>query len=409
MTDRPTWLRAPAPGRGPAGPRSDTDEPAPVSGAARVRILLVEDDDADAILVEENLRDAGLDADVRRARTLDEAVGRLDVDCVLLDLGLPDALGLGALRRMLAAGSPAIVVLTGLAGGDIGLQALAQGAQDYLVKGEVDAATLGRAVRYAVVRRQLEDTNRALYRSLVRAADSHRLERALLPTPRVRDARLDVQVGYRAGRDGLLGGDFFDVVEVPDGRVLALVGDVCGHGPDEAALGATLRTAWRTLVLVGTPVAEIFPLLERVLDAERARPEVFTTASMLVVSADRTSADLYLAGHPGPLLLGPPSVPLPTTTRGRALGVPASGGWLPVRLELGPRWRVMLYTDGILEATVLGTRARIGSEGLIELVDEALTAAGPVAVVDVLLDHVRTVHGGELVDDTAVVALGWGA
>ncbi|WP_066582117.1 PP2C family protein-serine/threonine phosphatase [Cellulomonas timonensis] len=372
------------------------------------RVLLVEDDDGDALLVEEGLRDAGLDASIVRARTLDEAMERLDADCVLLDLGLPDAMGLGALQRLLAAGAPAVVVLTGLAGSDVGLAAVAAGAQDYLVKGEADSETVGRSVRYAVQRRRLEASDRALYRSLVRAEETNRLERALLPTPAVRDERLEVSVGYRAGRDGLLGGDFYDVVERPDGSVLALVGDVCGHGPDEAALGATLRTAWRTLVLADAAAAEILPLLERVLEAERSRPEVFTTVSMLEVAPDRASADLYLAGHPVPLLIGDRSRLLPSTARGRALGIPVSGGWLPLRLELGPRWRLMMYTDGVLEATIRESSDRIGKEGLLRLVDAAL-ARGPGDLVTDVLHDVRALHGGELVDDAALVVVGWGA
>ncbi len=372
------------------------------------RVLLVEDDDGDALLVEEGLRDAGLDASLVRARTLDEAIERLDSDCVLLDLGLPDSMGLGALQRLLAAGAPAVVVLTGLSGGDLGLEAVAQGAQDYLVKGEADSATIGRSVRYAVQRRRLEVADRALYRSLVRAEETNRLERALLPTPAVVDDHLHVSVGYRAGRDGLLGGDFYDVVERDDGSVLALVGDVCGHGPDEAALGATLRTAWRTLVLAEAGPAEILPLLERVLVAERSRPEVFTTVSMLHVAPDRASADLYLAGHPVPLLIGERSQLLPSTARGRALGIPVTGGWRPLRLELGAQWRVMMYTDGVLEATIRESSDRIGKEGLLSLVDAALSRGSADLVADVLHD-VHALHGGELVDDAALVVLGWGA
>lgn len=388
-----------------AGERSEGE----TSGAAvrhpPIRVLLVEDDDADALLVDEHFQDAGLDVALTWVRTLDEAVERLDVDCVLLDLGLPDAMGLGALERLLAAGAPAVVVLTGLAGTDVGVRAVAAGAQDYLVKGEVDGELLGRSVRYAVQRRRLEDTDRALYRSLVRAKETTRLERALLPSPLLRDDRLRVQVGYRAGRDGLLGGDFYDVVECTDGRLLAMVGDVCGHGPDEAALGATLRTAWRTLVLADTPADRVLGLLERVLVAERARPEVFTTVSMIAVAPDRCSADLYLAGHPVPVLLGPPSAPLPTRARGRALGIPVSGGWEPHHLDLGDTWRVMLYTDGVLEATVLGGQGRVGERGLLDAVDSVLVA-GVDDMVEEVLRRVRTLHGGELVDDTAVVVLG---
>nr|WP_246280725.1 SpoIIE family protein phosphatase [Cellulomonas humilata] len=374
---------------------------------APIRLLLVEDDEGDAILVREHLADAGLDVALAWVRTLDEAIDNLHVDVVLLDLGLPDAMGIGALERLLAAGAPAVVVLTGLAGSDIGLQAVAAGAQDYLVKGEVDGELLGRSLRYAVQRRRLEDTDRALYRSLVRAEEVNRLERALLPTPSVVDQRLEVRVGYRAGRDGVLGGDFYDVVERPDGSVLALVGDVCGHGPDEAALGATLRTAWRTLVLAEIPTVDILGLLERVLISERARPEIFTTVSMLDVATDRSAVDLYLAGHPVPLLLGAPSTLLPTHGRGRALGIPVSGGWAPVRLDLGPSWRILLYTDGVLEATIGDGSDRLGKTGLLRVVDGAVAAQGDL--VEQVLHDVRQLHGGDLVDDAAVVVLGWRA
>jgi serine phosphatase RsbU (regulator of sigma subunit) len=180
---------------------------------------------------------------------------------------------------------------------------------------------------------------------------------------------------------------------------------VCGHGPDAAALGATLRTAWRTLVLAGTATDDVLPLLERVLEAERWAEEIFTTVSQVAVAPDRLHADLYLAGHPVPLLLGPPSRLLPATLRGRALGVPVPGTWLPQRLDLGPRWRLMMYTDGIIEATVAG--GRIGKQGLVEVVDGALAAGSPSLVEDVIAG-VRDRHGGQLADDAAAVVLGWG-
>ncbi|WP_369408667.1 PP2C family protein-serine/threonine phosphatase [Cellulomonas triticagri] len=384
------------------------------TGPRALSLLLVEDDDGDALLVEEHLADAGLDVVLRRARTLDEAMAHLDVDCVLLDLGLPDSVGLGALGRLLAAGAPAVVVLTGRTDTHAGLEAVAAGAQDYLVKGEVGGELLGRSVRYAVQRRLLQAADRELYRSKVRAQETVRLESALLPRPSVHDDRLQVLVGYRAGRDGVLGGDFYDVVQRPDGSVLAVVGDVCGHGPDEAALGAVLRTAWRTLVLADVPTPDLLPLLERVLVAERAREEVFTTMSMVEVAPDRSAVDLYLAGHPVPYLLGEPasgrpSSLLPTDRRGRALGIPVPGTWEPRRLDpdlLGPRWRLMMYTDGVLEATVGGTRERVGDAGLLAVVDAALRE--PVEdVVEDVLHEVRRRHGGELVDDTAVVVVGW--
>lgn len=383
-----------------------------------ISVLLVEDDEGDALLVSELFADAVSPVDLRRARTVDEALAQLDVDCVLLDLGLPDAVGIDALDRVLAAKDvPAVVVLTGLADTGQGLRAVAAGAQDYLIKGEVDAELLIRSVRYAIQRRLAESQERELYRAQVRDYETTRLERALLPTPLVGDGALEVLVGYRAGRDGLLGGDFYDVVERDDGSVAAIVGDVAGHGPDEAALGATLRTAWRTSVLAGLQPAKVLDVVEQILHAERGRPEIFATLVQVVIAPDRRSLELYLCGHPTPFLLGAPTTPLPSDNRGRALGIPVLGGWRPQRVDLEPSWRVIMFTDGVLETTVDDGITRLGEEGLqrvmeAELVNEAAQGTadedGPT-LVDRILEAVTARHGGNLVDDTALVLLGWDA
>ncbi|NTW39927.1 MAG: SpoIIE family protein phosphatase [Cellulomonadaceae bacterium] len=382
-----------------------------------VTVLLVEDDDGDAVLVAELLADEATTIELRRARTVDEAVAHLDVDCVLLDLGLPDAQGTSALERVLRASSaPAVVVLTGLTGSGLGLRAVAAGAQDYLVKGEVDGALLVRSIRYAIQRRRAEVQERELYRAQVRDFETTRLERALLPTPLVGDGSLEVLVGYRAGRDGLLGGDFYDVVERADGSVAAVVGDVAGHGPDEAALGATLRTAWRTSVLAGLPAPRILDVVEQILAAERGRPEIFATLVMIVVAPDRRSLELFLCGHPTPFLLGNPTTALPTEHRGRALGIPVLGGWQSTRVELGERWRVILFTDGVLEPTIDGGDERLGEEGLQRVMEEQVSAESRArhragdsdpTIVDRIMEAVTLRHGGNLVDDTALVVIGW--
>jgi len=427
---------------------------------ATATVLLVEDDDGDALLVTELLEDAEVPVVLRRARSVAEAVDALarpggapGVDCVLLDLGLPDAVGLTAVERLREVAErvhdvPALVVLTGLTGGDQGLRAVAAGADDYLVKGETDSGLLGRSLRYALQRRRSAAQQRALYRSAVRAEETARLERALLPKPLVGDERVSVMVGYLPGGGGLLGGDFFDTVETPDGTVLSVVGDVAGHGPDEAALGATLRTAWRTLVLTGTEPERILEHLERVLVTERPRPEVFVTLCQVVVTPDRSGVDLYLAGHLPPLLITGPvgdlrCEALPPTGRGRALGVPVEGGWQPRRIDLDGPFALMLYTDGLVEAEVdlgaspaddpaldgLGRDAlglvamrderparfgplrrrvpRLGQSGLHELVREDLVRHGIVGVVERVLRRVRGLHGGPLTDDAALLVVGW--
>ncbi|MEK8224952.1 SpoIIE family protein phosphatase [Oerskovia sp. M15] len=108
---------------------------------------------------------------------------------------------------------------------------------------------------------------------------------------------------------------------------------MAGHGPDEAALGATLRTAWRTLVLSDVAPDQILPLVERVLVPERARPEVFVTLCQVVISPDRTGWTSSSRAH-APLLLQESCSELPTTSRGRALGIPVGGGWRAERVAL---------------------------------------------------------------------------
>ncbi|NUP26734.1 MAG: response regulator, partial [Nocardia sp.] len=220
-------------------------------------VLLVEDDPGDALLVEELVADAERGMRLVWVRTLAEAGDRLAAevpDCVLLDLRLPDAQGLEAVARIREYNDHvAVVVMTGLDEESTGLAALASGAQDYLVKGRVEPELFARAVRYAIQRKQAERTSAALQASQMRAQENSRLERGLLPTPLLgADQAVDVVARYRPGRaHSLLGGDFYDVVQGPDGIVHAVIGDVSGHGPDAAATGVALRLAWRTLVLTG--------------------------------------------------------------------------------------------------------------------------------------------------------------
>ncbi|HEX4832853.1 MAG TPA: response regulator, partial [Trebonia sp.] len=221
-----------------------------VANADQVRILLVEDDDGDAFLVEELLREAGSGVEVTRARALADARKLIPgAGCVLLDLGLPDSQGLDGLSWLLRQEpDAAVVVLTGVADEHLGEEAVRAGAQDYLVKGDVTGKLLRRVIRYAMERRRWDEAQRQLIVARASAQENARLERGLLPSPVLDDPRLTIAARYRAGgKQRLLGGDFYDVVQTPDGWVHALIGDVCGHGPSEAALGVCLRVAWRAL------------------------------------------------------------------------------------------------------------------------------------------------------------------
>lgn len=371
-------------------------------------LLLVEDDDGDAFLVRELLADTGQPVDMTVARTVAEARESLRsaYDCVLLDLGLPDAQGLDALREVLAAaGDAAVLCLTGHDDAQRGAAAVAEGAQDYLVKGSVDGELLWRALRYAVERRRSDAELRRLYASELRAVETARLERGLLPQPDLRDPALHVHTSYRPGRDGLLGGDFYDVVEREDGTAHVLIGDVSGHGPDEAALGVCLRIAWRTLVLAEVELEALLPVLEQVLLRERRSDEVFATLCMLVIAPERDALRLFLAGHPAPLSLGATPSQVPDDLIGPALGIVPGVVWGSRPVELEPGWRLMLFTDGIIEGHVGGTGERLGVEGLLEMATGHPSYDRTPELVSDLLVQAELSNGGPLADDVAVVVL----
>src|SRR6185295_18059600 len=124
-----------------------------------------------------------------------------DADCVLLDLGLPDAQGLDGLRRLLpVAHGAAICVLTGHGDDHLGAEAVAEGAQDYLIKGQVEGVLLARAVRYAVERKKADENAGRLREAELRQAESARLERGLLPQPLMDTDEVRLHAFYRPGR-----------------------------------------------------------------------------------------------------------------------------------------------------------------------------------------------------------------
>lgn len=387
---------------------------APVS-AQNATVLLVEDDAGDALLVQEMLADVATGVRVVWSKTLADGQQRLaaePVACVLLDLGLPDAQGLDAVRRMHRSGVP-IIVLTGHDDERRGIESLGAGAQEYLVKGQVDASALFRSMRYAIERAQAESAERELFEARVLEQENARLQRGLLPTALLRGGNIAVAATYRAGRHrALLGGDFYDVVELGDHSVLAVIGDVCGHGPDEAALGVCLRIAWRALVLAGRPVEEVLEVLDEVLVHERHADLIFTTVALVQIHPDRAAADLYVAGHPPPVLLGSGMQRVIEPAHRRPpLGLGVDDGWTATRVDLSGASSLLLYTDGLIEGRIGRGAERLGVEGLMRLLGAAHARTHAAGFGEQLLGEIvseaQRLNDGDLTDDLAAVLLSW--
>ncbi|SEG88579.1 Serine phosphatase RsbU, regulator of sigma subunit [Actinacidiphila yanglinensis] len=409
-----------APGGAP-GAAPDRGDPAPSVALPRQRqdtvpdplvltLLVIGDDPAGAFTAPYFHEPGGPRIRVLRARNL-TAAGRLlsdDVHCILLDL--PDVLV--SLRQVtrLAPGTAVLVLTDGTDDGEAAAEAVRVGAQDHLLRDDVDGGNVTRAVRYAVERKRADLAQRQLTETRLLAQENRRLERGLLPTPLLEGATgLRFAARYRPGRSrALLGGDFYDTVRTPDGTVHAMIGDVCGHGPDAAALGVELRIAWRALTFAGVAGEELLRTMQDVLVHERADEEIFATLCTVDIAPDGHSAELHLAGHPAPMLAAPGAPPalLPYEEGGPALGLLPDASWTRIGVRLDGEWCLMLYTDGLIEGRIgKGTR-RLGQEGMVALAGELMAAGlGGEELLDAAMAKVRELNGGELTDDVAVVLL----
>ncbi|MET8750094.1 fused response regulator/phosphatase [Streptomyces sp. NPDC004667] len=405
---------------------------------ASLTLLVIEDDPAGGLTVPEILDTDGHRIRLRSARNLTEAARLLtpDVHCVLLDLGLaPSGTGSGTgtgtasgtgsaadadadaeddglavLRQVLRlAPRHAVLVLTSEADADRAAEAVRVGAQDFLFRDELDGRLLSRAIRYAVERKRADIAQYKLAESKLRAQENARLERGLLPTPLLEGSDLRFAARYRPGRSrALLGGDFYDAVRTPDGTVHAMIGDVCGHGPDEAALGVELRIAWRALTLAGLCGDDLLATLQEVLEVERPCEEIFATLCTVDISPDGRRAGLCLAGHPAPLISRPGrrAQLLPYENSGPALGLLPRARWPRRQVDLGGTWSLMLYTDGLIEGRIGEGRERLGQDGMVEMINRHLERGlSGEGLLEASVTEARRLNGGELTDDVAVVLL----
>lgn len=158
----------------------------------KIRILLIEDDQADAFLIREMLGEPATggtaatgDIAIQHVTRLDDGIrlaGESAFDIIISDLGLPDSQGMDTVRK-LASGVKYLpfVVLTGLADHELGLEAVNCGAQDYLVKGQVNGEMLVRSIRYAIERKRIENEKEQVIAELQEALAKVKLLSGFIP------------------------------------------------------------------------------------------------------------------------------------------------------------------------------------------------------------------------------------
>jgi sigma-B regulation protein RsbU (phosphoserine phosphatase) len=402
------------------------DELAP----AKLTVLLIEDNPGDARLIEIMIEEAsdGL-FEVEHVERLEDGLQRLSIDgisIVLSDLSLPDSHGLETFARLHAhARQTPIIVLSGLNDTTVAVQAVHEGAQDFLIKGQVDGQLLVRAMRYAIERKAMSE-------QLTRYADELRNRNAQLQADfnmarEIQEIFMPQQYptfphysspnesalrfGHRYMPAAEVGGDFFNIFPITDTTGGIFICDVMGHGMRAALITAIMRGLVEELMPVAADPGKFLTEMNRSLHAILRRTREPFLATAFYVVADVASGELRFAnaGHPSPLRIRRRQnivEPLRSydARHGPALGLFDKSAYPPCRCPLGIDDVILLFTDGLYEADN-DHMEEFGSERLVSVVRTRLQL--PMEdIMDEVIRQVQSFSGKtEFDDDVCVVGL----
>jgi anti-sigma regulatory factor (Ser/Thr protein kinase) len=234
------------------------------------------------------------------------------------------------------------------------------------------------------------------------ATASHRvadtLQRALLPERLPATARHRFDAAYLPGTaEAIVGGDWYDAFELPDGRVALSIGDVAGHGLSAAIMMGEVRHAFRAAALGATLPSAVLERANAIVNM-RAEP-VMVTAIFGFLDPATSTLTYAVAGHPSPVLAMPDTDPEKLPAGGIPLGIAPAVDAPNWTFTIAPGAAVVLYTDGLVEHdrdVIAGEARLLAAVGAEAARGAAATANGLVA---------RVFGGAKNTDDTVALLL----
>jgi sigma-B regulation protein RsbU (phosphoserine phosphatase) len=372
------------------------------SSAVVQRLLIVDDEQALAKLMERTLRSRGFESDVAftaaDARRLFEAT---DYALALLDVRLPDESGYGLLEELRARRpDTAVVMISGVDDPELGRAALEHGAYAYMVK-PVGATQLYLTVVNNLRRRTLElehrTTMRRLEGMLEERADQMRravdLQVGMLPASPLKEDGFELAAHFTAAKE--ISGDFYDWYRRDTGHLILTLGDVMGKGLPAALMMATARAALRGSAGISELDAGI-KLASDVMSAALEVNHAYVTAFHAVFEPASGALQYVDAGHGHARLLrgttGQETLPL----RSAPIGIFPDSIFAVGTVTLNPGDTLVVFSDGLLDL-----RPDLATKDVL-LPYEARRAGSAQELVDILAQGSKS---RDLFDDVTVLAL----
>jgi PAS domain S-box-containing protein len=223
------------------------------------------------------------------------------------------------------------------------------------------------------------------------------LQRSLLPEALPAVDGIDMSAQYLPGQDGtVVGGDWYDLFQLPDGRLAIVVGDVVGRGLRAAARMGRVRTALRAYAFESSSPAEAVERMDRLVAAEETIE--FTTLLAVFLDPRSGAAVACSAGHLPPLLVDADGATIAAVANGPPLGV-AAARRQETLLQLPEGTMLVAYTDGLVEDRATGIDV-----GLRQLLGVAALGGSARVLVDRVVDRLTAERQAD--DDVAIVAVG---
>jgi sigma-B regulation protein RsbU (phosphoserine phosphatase) len=406
-------------------------EPPPLPDVTSpLKVLLIEDNAIDARLIQIMLSEAGSGLfELHRADRLGSGLRRLaegDIGLVLLDLSLPDSYGLATFAAVHHQGRGVpIIVMSGLDDQTVAVNAVHEGAQDYLVKGQVSGQLLVRAMRYAIERKRTADqlaqyAEELRLRNVQMEADftmAREIQQVFLPRqypafPRgTTPSQSALRFSHRYLPAAAVGGDFFNIFPITDTLAGVFICDVMGHGMRAALVTAIMRGMVEQLMPAAIDPGEFLTAINHSMHVilEQTEEPMLATAIYVVVDLAEREIRFASAGHPSPFRISRQQGTAQPfkhydKSHGPALGLFENSTYPVGRCPLEVNDLILLFTDGLYEVPAPDSE-EYGPERLLAAVRKRVTL-NPGQLFDELLTEVKEFASeNEFEDDVCLIGI----